>query len=85
MVRALNLGTMKNRRPAMQVRDVMTHGVECIPPEATLQEAAQQMEALDVGPLPVSADGRLVGMLTDRDITVRATARGLDPKTTTVR
>ena len=69
----------------MQVRDVMTHGVECIPPDATLQEAAQRMEALDVGPLPVSEDGRLVGMLTDRDITVRATARGLDPKTTTVR
>jgi CBS domain-containing protein len=63
----------------------MTHNVECIPPDATLQEAAQRMEALDVGPLPVSEDGRLVGMLTDRDITVRATAQGLDPKTTTVR
>jgi CBS domain-containing protein len=43
------------------------------------------MDALKVGPLPVCDGDRLGGMLTDRDITVRATAAGLDPKTTRVR
>jgi CBS domain-containing protein len=42
------------------------------------------MRELDVGPLPVCQDDRLVGMITDRDITVRATADGRDPKTTRV-
>src|SRR5437763_10508619 len=69
----------------MQVREIMTCGVEVIRPDATLQEAAQKMKSLDVGPLPVCDGDRLVGMLTDRDITVRATAEGLDPKTTRVR
>jgi CBS domain-containing protein len=69
----------------MQLKDLMTRGVEVIAPEATLQEAAQKMQQLDVGPLPVCDGDRLVGMLTDRDITVRAVAAGCDPKTTTVR
>lgn len=69
----------------MQVREVMTRGVECVAPDTTLREAAQKMSDLDVGPLPVAEGGRVVGMLTDRDITVRATARGADPNTTAVR
>ena len=69
----------------MQVREVMTHGVEVVRPDATLQEAAQKMKSLDVGPVPVCDGERLVGMLTDRDITIRATAEGRDPKTTCVR
>jgi CBS domain-containing protein len=69
----------------MQLKDIMTHGVEVIHPDATLQEAAQQLRRLDVGPLPVCDGERLLGMLTDRDITVRATAEGQDPKTTKVR
>jgi CBS domain-containing protein len=70
----------------MRVRDVMSRGVECIGPERTIQEAARKMRDMDVGPLPVCGDGeRLVGMITDRDITVRATAEGCDPKQTTVR
>jgi CBS domain-containing protein len=68
----------------MQLKDIMTHGVEVIHPDATLQQAAQQMRGLDVGPLPVCDGERLVGMLTDRDITVRATAEGRDPKTAKV-
>jgi CBS domain-containing protein len=68
----------------MQLKDIMTHGVDVIHPNATLQEAAQQLRRLDVGPLPVCDGERLVGMLTDRDITVRATAEGRDPKTTKV-
>jgi CBS domain-containing protein len=70
----------------MQTREIMTHGVECTRPNATLQEAARKMRDLDVGPLPVCGDNdRLVGMLTDRDITVRAVAEGQDPRTALVR
>jgi CBS domain-containing protein len=70
----------------MQVAEVMTHGVECTRPDMTLQEAARKMRELDVGPLPVCGDhGKLVGMLTDRDITVRAVAAGDDPRTVKVR
>ena len=53
-------------------------------PETTLREAAERMNALDVGVLPVCESERLVGVLTDRDITVRATADGLDPFATQV-
>lgn len=70
----------------MQIKDVMTPGVECTQPSATLREAAQKMRDLDVGPLPVCGDDeRLAGMITDRDITVRAVAEGRDPGTTLVR
>src|SRR5437773_12232064 len=63
----------------MKVKDVMTRGAECTRPDATLREAADRMKALDVGTLPVCDNDRLVGMLTDRDITVRATAERLPP------
>jgi CBS domain-containing protein len=70
----------------MRVKDVMTRGVACMPPSATLQQAAQKMRDLDIGPLPVCGDNdRLVGMLTDRDITVRAVAEGLDSRTALIR
>lgn len=60
----------------MQVSDVMTTSVETIRPDSPLQEAAERMKSLDVGPLPVCDGDRLVGMITDRDITVRAVAQG---------
>ncbi len=70
----------------MLVREVMTQKAECIRPANSLQEAAQKMKDLDVGPLPVCGDNdRLVGMITDRDITVRAVAEACDPRTTTVK
>ncbi len=69
----------------MQVREVMTRGVECVSPETSLQEAARKMQALDVGPLPVCDHDRLVGMVTDRDIVIRAVAEGRAPSTTPVR
>ena len=69
----------------MQLRDVMTRDVEVVRPDATLQEAAGRMKALDVGVIPVCDGEHLMGMLTDRDITVRATAAGRDPRTTHVR
>ena len=68
----------------MQVKDVMTKGVEVVRPDATLEEAAKKMKSLDIGPLPVCDGEKLVGILTDRDITVRATAEGRDPKQTKV-
>jgi CBS domain-containing protein len=69
----------------MTLKDVMTPGVEVIAPEATLQQAAAKMRRLNIGPLPVCDGDQLVGMLTDRDITVRAVAEGCDPTTTMVR
>jgi CBS domain-containing protein len=69
----------------MQTRDVMTMGVECISPDANLQEAGKKMQLFDVGALPVCEDDRLVGMITDRDIIVRSVAQELDPKLEIVR
>jgi CBS domain-containing protein len=69
----------------MQLKEIMTPGVEVITPEASIDEAAEKMSHLDIGPLPVCDGERLVGMLTDRDITVRAVAAGRNPLTTQVR
>jgi len=68
----------------MQVHEVMTRGVECIAPTATIQEAAQKMKDRDIGPLPICDKDRLVGMLTDRDIVIRGIAENRDPKTARV-
>ena len=63
----------------MQVKEVMTSGVECISPDTTLRETAQKMKELDVGALPICGDDdRLAGIVTDRDIAVRAVADGLE-------
>jgi CBS domain-containing protein len=59
----------------------MTRDVRCVAPETTLEEAARQMRDLDVGPLPICDRDRLSGMLTDRDIVVRAVAEGRAPST----
>src|SRR5262245_19894525 len=64
----------------MQLKDVMTRDVVVIRPDATLEAAAAQMDALDVGSLPVCDGDRVLGVSTDRDSTVRATAAGSDPK-----
>jgi len=70
----------------MQVKDVMTKGVQCVRPDDSIAVAAEQMKKLDVGALPVCGDNdRLAGMVTDRDITVRATAGCCDPGATWVR
>jgi CBS domain-containing protein len=66
------------------IRDVMTTDVESITPQETIQRAAQLMDDLNVGAIPVLDGGKLVGMITDRDITVRATAAGLAPGETAV-
>ncbi len=69
----------------MQVQEVMTRGVEVVHPDTTLEKAAAKMERFDIGLLPVCEDDRLVGTLTDRDITVRSVAHGEDPTTDRVR
>lgn len=62
----------------MIIKDVMSRDVTVIGPEQTLREAAMLMRQKDVGSLPVGEDDRLIGMLTDRDIVVRALADGGD-------
>jgi CBS domain-containing protein len=63
----------------------MSTNVECASVNDTLTEAAKKMRDLDVGALPICGDdNRLKGMLTDRDITVRAVAEGMDPSTVKV-
>ena len=68
----------------MKVREIMTRDIDVVSPETTLRDAAERMSSLDVGVLPVCDKDRLVGVITDRDITIRATADGLDPFATQV-
>jgi CBS domain-containing protein len=68
----------------MLVSEVMTPHAECTQPTATIRRAAQRMKRLNVGSLPVCDKERLVGMITDRDIVLRAIAEGMDPETTRV-
>lgn len=61
------------------IAEVMTRNVTAIEPDADLQRAATLMRDLNVGVLPVCDGKRLLGMITDRDIAIRATARGVLP------
>lgn len=64
-------------------RDIMTPNVECIGENDALSIAAERMQELNVGALPICGeDGKLMGMLTDRDIVVKALSQGMDPETT---
>ena len=65
----------------MKIKEIMTHTVEVIHPSDTLQNAAEKMRNHNVGFLPVYNGGELMGVLTDRDIVVRAMAKGADPRT----
>jgi CBS domain-containing protein len=65
----------------MKVSEVMTQDVRLIEPTQTIQEAARLMAELDAGIMPVREGDRLVGMITDRDIAVRAVAEGKGPDT----
>ncbi|MBO8187054.1 CBS domain-containing protein [Streptomyces spirodelae] len=64
---------------ARPVRDVMTPAATTVRPEASLVEAAQLMRAQEIGDVLVVKDSKLLGLLTDRDITLRAVADGVDP------
>ncbi|MFI0537310.1 CBS domain-containing protein [Streptomyces sp. WSLK1-3] len=67
------------------VRDVMTPGVVAVRPDASLVEAARLMRTQDIGDVVVADGQHVVGVLTDRDITVRAVADGADPQALSVR
>ena len=69
----------------MKIRDVMTRGAQVVHPDNTVEEAARLMRDMDVGPLPVCDGHKIVGMVTDRDITVRSVAAGADPRRQPVR
>ena len=68
----------------MVINEVMTRDVKIASPSDSLQQAAQLMEQEDFGSLPVGENDRLVGMLSDRDIAIRAVAQGLSPTDCTV-
>jgi len=65
----------------MKVSECMSRDVQVCSPKATIREAADLMQTIDSGILPVATKERMVGMITDRDIAVRAVARGLGPDT----
>jgi CBS domain-containing protein len=65
----------------MKVSECMTTDVQIVTPDQNIQEAAQFMLRADAGAMPVGEGDRLIGMVTDRDITVRAVAQGLGPDT----
>ena len=68
----------------MLVRDLMTKTVESMTPTTTLAEAARRMRDRNIGCLPVGDANGFSGILTEKDLTTRATAEGMDPTTTTV-
>jgi CBS domain-containing protein len=68
----------------MQIKDVMAPSAQWIGPATTIAEAATLMRDQDIGFLPIGDGGRLIGAITDRDIVLRAVAKGRDPQRTTV-
>ncbi|MBL1258241.1 MULTISPECIES: CBS domain-containing protein [Methylocystis] len=69
----------------MKVKDVMHQGVEWVSPDTPVAEVAKKMREHDVGAIPVGENDRLVGMVTDRDITIRAVAEDKDISKLSVR
>jgi CBS domain-containing protein len=63
------------------IRDVMTTNIASVSPNQTVQEAAAIMSEFNIGSLPVVENGQVRGIITDRDITLRTTAQGMDGKT----
>lgn len=65
----------------MKVSESMSTDVKICSPDDTIQDCARMMREIDAGAMPVGENDRLVGMITDRDIAVRAVAEGLGPET----
>ena len=63
----------------MKISKCMTRDVQLASPTQSIQDAAKMMAEIDAGSLPVGQDNRLVGMITDRDIAIRAVAEGKSP------
>jgi CBS domain-containing protein len=68
----------------MKVEEIMTPKVEAVLPTASLRAVARKMSDLGVGALPVVEEGKLMGIITDRDVSVFAIAMGHDPQSTEV-
>lgn len=68
----------------MQIREIMHQGANVINCNLSIQDAAKMMKEKDIGALPVERDDKMVGMITDRDITIRVVAGGKDPKATKI-
>ena len=66
------------------IQEVMTANPRTVQPSTPVAEAARLMSSEDIGALPIVEGDRLTGMITDRDITIRAVAQGKDPQSTTV-
>jgi CBS domain-containing protein len=69
----------------VNVSEVMTYGVYTTSPDETVQVAAQTMADLHTGVLPIAENDRLIGILTDRDLSTRVVAEARDPTTTLIR
>lgn len=69
----------------MQISEIMSRDVVIVAPSDSVQEVAKKMAEIDAGIMPVGEDDRLVGMVTDRDIVIRAVAKGKTPGKCTVR
>jgi len=69
----------------MLVKDIMSRKPEFLPPTATLKQAADKMYSHDYGFIPIGENDRLIGVVTDRDITIRGVAKGKDPAKSTLR
>jgi CBS domain-containing protein len=68
---------------AQTINEVMTHDPRTVSPDAPLTEVAKEMHQADTGAIVLAEDGRFKGIVTDRDIVVRAIAAGKDPQSTT--
>jgi CBS domain-containing protein len=68
----------------MQVKEIMTDNIQVVQSNTNLQEAAIIMRDINIGVLPIADGQRITGILTERDIVVRSTAKGMDPKSATV-
>jgi CBS domain-containing protein len=69
---------------SQRIREVMTSNPSTVEPDKNVVEAARIMKQQDAGVVPVTKNGRLTGMVTDRDIAIRVVAEGKDPKSTAV-
>lgn len=68
-----------------QIKDVMSPNFKFMAPDSPVAQVAQQMRDMDCGFMPLAENDKMVGMITDRDITVRAIAEGKDPSNTPAR
>jgi CBS domain-containing protein len=79
--RTIATGIRKQESRMKKIREIMTPQIHMARPDQTIQQAAGLMSREDVGCLPVGDDDKLIGMVTDRDLVVRALAKGRGPET----